>query len=86
MCPKNKNFSSNNTVNTENKEKPRFIYQVLVKVGYHEDGFNFSSLSEAGEFMKTVILHTIDPENTEVTMQIVELKEEEEKEKEEEEE
>jgi len=78
----NKNFL--NKAN-QTEERVPFIYRVLVKVGYHEDGFNFSSLSGAGEFMKTVILHTIDPENTEVTMQIVVPEPEEDKEEDKEE-
>ena len=74
MYPKNKNFSSNNT---ENKEKQRFIYRVLVKVGYHEHGYDFDFINDAVDFMKTVILHAMEQDDTEVTMQIVELKEEE---------
>jgi hypothetical protein len=85
MYPKNKNFSSNNTVNTENKEKHLFIYRVLVKVGYHDNGYDFEFINDAVDFMKTVILHAMDQDDTEVTMQIVELKEEEEKEEEDEE-
>jgi hypothetical protein len=85
MYPKNKNFSSNNTVNTEKKETPRFIYRVLVKVGYHDNGYDFEFINDAVDFMKTVILHAMDQDDTEVTMQIVELKEEEGKEKEEDE-
>jgi len=84
MYPKNKNFSSNNTENTENKKTPRFIYRVLVKVGYHDNGYDFDFINDAVDFMKTVILHTVDQDDTEVTMQIVELKEEEEEEEKEE--
>lgn len=62
------------------KERVPFIYRVLVKVGYHENGYDFNSLTEAGEFMKVAISHTNDPENTEVTMQIVVPKPEEDKE------
>lgn len=82
MYPKNKNFSSNNTENKK-EEKPKFIYQVLVKVGYHENEYDFDFINDAADFMKTVILHATEQDDTEVTMQIVELKEEEEKEKEE---
>lgn len=85
MYPKNKNFSSNNTENKK-EEKPKFIYQVLVKVGYHENEYDFDFINDAADFMKTVILHATEQDDTEVTMQIVELKEEEEKEEEEEEE
>lgn len=83
MYPKNKNFSSNNTENKK-EEKPKFIYQVLVKVGYHENEYDFDFINDAADFMKTVILHATEQDDTEVTMQIVELKEEEEKEEEEE--
>ena len=55
MHPKNKNFSSNNTENTENKKTPRFIYRVLVKVGYHDNGYDFEYINDAVDFMKTVI-------------------------------
>lgn len=82
MYPKNKNFSSNNTENKK-EEKPKFIYRVLVKVGYHDNEYDFDFINDAADFMKTVILHATEQDDTEVTMQIVELKEEEEKEKEE---
>lgn len=79
----NKNFSSNNTENKK-EEKPKFIYRVLVKVGYHDNGYDFEFINDAVDFMKTVLLHAMEQDDTEVTMQIVELKKEEEEEEDEE--
>lgn len=43
--------------------KTILMYRVILKVGYHEDYFEFASEYEAIEFAKTALIHTVPCED-----------------------
>jgi len=51
----------------------KVIYRVIIKISYCEAYFDFDSMSEAGEFAKSAVVHSVSNEDGRTSSMLIKV-------------